>query len=104
MHAQQSFLNVRNTAILEYHGDNIILYKNVKKSQVVKLLNIEELSKLFPTCTFYFFRYLCLMQNLQQHIYNMGTGGHCYKTFCRGNLLSFRGNTIILCYKAILPL
>ncbi len=30
MHAQQSFLNVCNTAILGYHGDRIILYRNVK--------------------------------------------------------------------------
>jgi hypothetical protein len=30
MHAQQSFLNVCNTAILGYHGDKIFLYKNVK--------------------------------------------------------------------------
>ncbi len=30
MHAQQSFLNVCNTAILRYHGNKIILYKNVK--------------------------------------------------------------------------
>ncbi len=42
MHAQQSFLNVCNTAILGYHGDEIILSKNVKnikchKSQVFKL-------------------------------------------------------------------
>ncbi len=42
MHAQQSFLNVCNRAILGYHGDKIILYKNVKnikfhKSQVIKL-------------------------------------------------------------------
>ncbi len=27
----------------------------------------------------------------------------CYKTFYHGNLLPFHGNTIILCYKAILP-
>ena len=48
MHAQQSFLNVCNTAILGYHGDKIILYKNVKnikniichKSQVIKLSNM----------------------------------------------------------------
>jgi hypothetical protein len=44
MHAQQSFLNVCNTAILGYHGGKIILYKNVKnikchKSQVIKLSN-----------------------------------------------------------------
>ncbi len=31
------------------------------------------------------------------------TWGQCYKTFYRGNLLPFHGNTIILCYKAILP-
>ncbi len=29
--------------------------------------------------------------------------GHRNKTFYRGNLLPFHGNTIILCYKAILP-
>ncbi len=29
--------------------------------------------------------------------------GQCYKTFYRSNLLPFHGNTIILCYKAILP-
>ncbi len=45
MHAQQSFLNVCNTAILGYHGDQIILHKNVKnirchKSQVIKLSNM----------------------------------------------------------------
>ncbi len=45
MHTQQSFLNVCNTAILGYHGDKIILYKNVKninchKSQVIKLSNM----------------------------------------------------------------
>ncbi len=27
----------------------------------------------------------------------------CYKTFCRCNLLPFLGNTVILCYKAIIP-
>ncbi len=31
------------------------------------------------------------------------TRGQCYKTFYHGNLLPFHGNTIILCYKAILP-
>jgi hypothetical protein len=30
------------------------------------------------------------------------TRGQCYKTFYRGNLPPFHGNTIILCYKAIL--
>jgi hypothetical protein len=44
MHAQQSFLNVCNTAILEYHGDKIILYKNVKnikcQYQVVDFIKI----------------------------------------------------------------
>ncbi len=45
MHAQQSFLNVCNTAILGYDGDKIILYKNIKnikchKSQVIKLSNM----------------------------------------------------------------
>ncbi len=45
MHAQQSFLNVCNTAILGYHGDKIILYKNGKnikcdRLQVIKLSNI----------------------------------------------------------------
>ncbi len=34
MHAQQSFLNVCNTAILGYHGDKIILYKMSKISNV----------------------------------------------------------------------
>jgi hypothetical protein len=34
MHAQQSFLNVCNTAILGYHGDKIILYKNVKNRRL----------------------------------------------------------------------
>jgi hypothetical protein len=29
--------------------------------------------------------------------------GQCYKTFYHGNLLPFHGNTIILCYQAILP-
>ncbi len=37
MHAQQSFLNVCNTAILGYHGDKIILYKNVKDIKCHKL-------------------------------------------------------------------
>jgi hypothetical protein len=44
MHAQQSFLNVCNTAILGYHGDKIILYKNVKNIKFVtnqRLLNYE---------------------------------------------------------------
>jgi len=36
MHAQQLFLNVCNTAILGYHGDKIILYKNVKNIKYVK--------------------------------------------------------------------
>jgi hypothetical protein len=31
------------------------------------------------------------------------TRGRCYKTFYRSNLPPFHGNTIILCYKAILP-
>jgi hypothetical protein len=31
------------------------------------------------------------------------TWGQCYKTFYHDNLLPFHGNTIILCYKAILP-
>jgi hypothetical protein len=31
------------------------------------------------------------------------TMGQYYKTFYSGNLLSFRDNTIILCYKALLP-
>jgi hypothetical protein len=31
------------------------------------------------------------------------TRGQCYKTFYHGNLLPFLGNTIILCYKALLP-
>ncbi len=31
------------------------------------------------------------------------TRGQCYKTFYCSNLLPFHGNTIILCYKAILP-
>ncbi len=35
MHAQQSFLNVCNTAILGYHGDKIILHKNVKNIKYV---------------------------------------------------------------------
>jgi hypothetical protein len=29
--------------------------------------------------------------------------GKCFKAFCRSSLLPFQGNTIILCYKAILP-
>ncbi len=29
--------------------------------------------------------------------------GHFYKTFYHGNLPSFYGNTVILCYNAILP-
>ncbi len=42
MHAQQSFINVCTTAIPGYHGDKIILYKNIKnikchKLQVIKL-------------------------------------------------------------------
>ncbi len=37
MHAQQSFLNVCNTAILGYHGDKIILYKNIKKYQMSQI-------------------------------------------------------------------
>jgi hypothetical protein len=36
MHAQQSFLNVGNKAILGYHGDQIILNKNVKNIKYVK--------------------------------------------------------------------
>ncbi len=32
-----------------------------------------------------------------------GTRGQCYKTFYRSNLPPFHGNTVILCYKAILP-
>ncbi len=35
MNAQQSFLNVCNTAILGYHGDKIIFYKNVKNIKYV---------------------------------------------------------------------
>jgi hypothetical protein len=31
------------------------------------------------------------------------TWGQGYKTFYRGNLPPFHGNTVILCYKAILP-
>ncbi len=38
MHAQQSFLNVCNTAILGYHGDKIILYKN----ESVTILDLKE--------------------------------------------------------------
>jgi hypothetical protein len=34
---------------------------------------------------------------------NFDTRGQCYKAFYRGNLLPFQGNTVILCYKAILP-
>ncbi len=34
MHAQQSFLNVCNTAILGYHGDKIILYKNYEEFEI----------------------------------------------------------------------
>ncbi len=44
MHAQQSFLNVCNTTIIEYHGDKIILYKNVKNIKYVtnnRLLNYQ---------------------------------------------------------------
>jgi hypothetical protein len=44
MHAQQSFLNVCNTAILGYHGDKIILYKNVKNIKYAtnhRLLNYQ---------------------------------------------------------------
>ncbi len=45
MHAQQSFLNICNTAILGYHGDKNFLYKNVKnvkyhKLQVIGLSNM----------------------------------------------------------------
>jgi hypothetical protein len=37
MHAQQSFLNeVCNTAILGYHSDKIILYKNYKNIKYAK--------------------------------------------------------------------
>jgi hypothetical protein len=36
MHAQQSY-NVCNTAIQGYHGDKIILYKNVKNIKYVKI-------------------------------------------------------------------
>ncbi len=31
------------------------------------------------------------------------TWAQCYKTFYRGNLLPFRGHTVILCYKATFP-
>jgi hypothetical protein len=44
MHAHQSFLNVCNTAILGYHGDKIILHKNVKNIKYVtnhRLLNFQ---------------------------------------------------------------
>jgi hypothetical protein len=44
MHAQQSFLNDCNTAILGYHGDKMILYKNVKNIKYVtnhRLLNYQ---------------------------------------------------------------
>jgi hypothetical protein len=44
MHAQQSFLNVCNAAIQGYHGDEIILYKNVKNIRYVtnrRLLNYQ---------------------------------------------------------------
>jgi hypothetical protein len=37
MHAQQPFLNVCNTAILGYHGDKIMLCKNVKHITYVKI-------------------------------------------------------------------
>jgi hypothetical protein len=31
------------------------------------------------------------------------TRGRCYNTFYGGNLLPFHGNTVIQCYKVILP-
>jgi hypothetical protein len=35
--------------------------------------------------------------------YNIGPWAQCYKTLYRGKLPPFHGNTIILCYIAILP-
>jgi hypothetical protein len=40
----------------------------------------------------------CLRRQEKKH-----SRGQCYKTFYRGNLPPFHGNTVILCYKAILP-
>jgi hypothetical protein len=37
-----------------------------------------------------------------RYLYNLHPSGHCYKTFYSGNLQSFHGNTIILCFKAML--
>ncbi len=36
-------------------------------------------------------------------LYNIGSRGQCYKTFYHGNLPPLHGNTVIQCYKAILP-
>jgi hypothetical protein len=58
MHAQQSFFNVYNTAILGYHGDKIILYKNVKnikchKLQVIKLSNMSRSQIIYKITDYY---------------------------------------------------
>ncbi len=40
---------------------------------------------------------------LQHYFYKIGPWSQCYKTFYHGNLPPFHGDTVILCYKAILP-
>ena len=40
---------------------------------------------------------------LPHYFYNIVPTAQCYKTFYRSNLPPFHGNSVILCYKAILP-
>jgi hypothetical protein len=38
-----------------------------------------------------------------KNVYSADTWAQCYKTFYSGNLPPSHGNTVILCYKALLP-
>ncbi len=99
------FINISNIYGIAMKSHN--LWKRVSKFMPKKFYEIDPLIKIWINLWTKMFYQICLWRCNQCKIRinskQNQSRGQCYKTFCCGNLLSFHGNTIILCYKAILP-
>ncbi len=83
--------------IISYEQDS----KALRQDRLQRHIAIDQPEKTLPETKRSSFFAATLWTKMKK-LYSIGTRGQCYKTFYRGNLLPFHGNTIILCYKAIL--